>query len=427
MEIFIIFLLILLNGVFSMSEIALVSAKKPRLEADSRKGSKRAKTAFHLTKTPDIFLSTVQIGITLIGIMTGIYSGNNITDDLEFVLSSVVILVPYAGGLAVGLVVVAITFFTLVLGELVPKRIGLSNPEKYAKLLAGPMTLISKVTAPFVWLLIKASGLVLKLFNIKQAEVQVTEEEIRAMVEEGARGGIVQAVEQDIVERVFHLGDRRISSLMVYRTEVISIPLEAEVSQIRNILSDSLYSVYPVVENNLDNVVGVVYLKDLFRHLTEENFRIKDYIKPASYIAETTSAYKTLEIFKRTGVHYSLVTDEYGTIMGIVTMNDILEALLGDGVENGREEPGIQQREDGSWLVDGDFPFHEFLHHFNLAIGVHSYHFDTLGGLILSELGYIPKAGEKILWSGYELEVVDMDRVKIDKVLVIHLKEDFTD
>ena len=426
MEILIVFLLILLNGVFAMSEIYLVSAKKPRLEAAARKGSKQAKTALRLANAPDVFLSTVQIGITLIGILTGIYSGENITNNLEVYLADIPYISAYADGLSVTIVVVVITFFTLVLGELVPKRIGLSHPENFAMLLAGPMTLLSKITAPFVWLLTKTSDAVLKLFRVKQAEANVTEDEIRAMVEEGARGGIVQAVEQDIVERVFHLGDRRISSLMTYRADVVSLPAHASIAQIRSLLSDTLFSVYPVVETSLDNVLGVVYLKDMFRHLGQEDFKLKDYIKPAKYISETTSAYKALEMFKQSGVHYSLVADEYGTVMGIVTMNDILDALVGDSVEIGEEEWGIQQREDGSWLVDGDYPFHHFLHYFDLHTD-QQHHFDTLGGLILNELGYIPTEGEKIVWSGLELEVMDMDRVKIDKVLVTKLQTEFSD
>ena len=421
MAIVIIFILILLNGIFSMAEISLVSAKKPRLDAEAKKGNKKAKTALNLANSPEEFLSTVQIGITLIGILTGIYSGEAITGKLKIYLASFTFLEPYAGGLAVGIVVVLITFFSLVLGELVPKRIGLSNPEAFAKLLAGPMLVISKATAPFVWLLTVTSDLVLRIFNVKQAEIRVTEEEIKAMVEEGARGGIVQEVEQDIVERVFYLGDRRISSLMTYRADVVSLDVDADVHEIRSVLNDTLFSVYPVVEDNLDDVEGVVFLKDMFRHLGEPNFGLKDYIKPASYISETTSAYKALEIFKQTKVHYSLVTDEYGTVMGLVTMNDILDALIGDGIEAGGEESGIVEREDGSWLIDGDYSFHDFLHFFDLPSDIEHHQFDTLGGLILSKLGYIPKAGEKIVWIDLEMEVVDMDRVKIDKVLVKRL------
>jgi putative hemolysin len=203
----------------------------------------------------------------------------------------------------------------------------------------------------------------------------------------------------------------------------VSIDLKANQQKIRAVLNDTLYSVYPVVEGSLDEVAGVVYLKDMFRHLGEPNFQLKDYLQPASYISETTSAYMALSIFKKSGIHYSLVTDEYGTIMGLVTMNDILDALVGDGTEAGEEAWGIQEREDGSWLVDGDYPFHDFLHFFDLPSDIEPHTFDTLGGLILSKLGYIPKAGEKLVWTDLELEVVDMDRVKIDKVLVTRLEQ----
>lgn len=418
MEILIVFVLILLNGVFSMTEIALVSVNKPRLETAAKKGNSRAKIALKLANAPEEFLSTVQIGITLISILTGIYSGEAITNKLEAFLASYAFLSPYADGLAVVIVVILITFFTLVLGELVPKRIGLSNPEAIAKLMSAPMLGVSKVTAPFVWLLTLTSDMVLRVFNIKPAEIKVTEDEIRALVEEGARGGIVQGVEQNIVDRVFYLGDRHISALMTYRTEVVSIDISADAQKVRSVLNDTLYSVYPVVEGNLDKLVGVVYLKDMFKHLNEPDFKLASYVKPPVHVFETTSAYKTLEIFKNTGVHYSLVTDEYGSVMGLVTMNDILDALVGDSLEAGGDDSGIQEREDGSWLIDGDYPFHDFLHFFDLPSDIEPHHFDTLGGLILHRLGYIPKAGDKIVWMELVLEVVDMDRTKIDKVLV---------
>ncbi len=422
MEILIVLLLILLNGVFAMSEIALVSAKKPRLETAAKKGSRQAKIALRLANNPTEFLSTVQIGITLIGILMGIYSGENITRHLAAYLATVSFTSTYANGIAVAIVVICITFFTLVLGELVPKRIGLANPETIATVLSGPMTLLSKITAPFVWLLTATSDLVMRLFNIKPAPINVTEDEIKAMVEEGTRGGIVQEIEQDIVARVFHLGDRRISSLMTYRSDVAFLNIEAEAAQIREKISETLYSVYPVYEDHdIDKVVGVVFLKDLFLALSEPAFQLRSYIKPATYILETTSAYKAMENFKQSRVHYSLVTDEYGTIMGIVTMNDILEALVGDVAEFDVDTTPIQEREDGTFLLDGDYSFYDFLHYFDISPDGQSHPFDTVGGLILTELGYIPNLGEKIIWKGLELEVIDMDHIKIDKILVKRL------
>ncbi|WP_162055653.1 hemolysin family protein [Pontibacter pamirensis] len=417
MELLILLLLILLNGVFSMSEIALVSAKKIRLESAARKGSPGARAALRLAESPNKFFSTVQIGITLIGILTGIYSGENITGDVEAFLSSFAFARPFADTAALVLVLVAITYFTLVLGELVPKRIGLANPESVSTLVARPMQLLSKVAAPFVWLLTFTSDLVLRALRVRPAENRVTEEEVRAIVAEAAHGGEVQEIEQDIVERVFFLGDRRVDSLMTYRGDIVFLNLREGPDALRALIGSSLYSVYPVFEGSIDNVVGVVFLKDLFTPLQETGFELGRYLKPVRYLAETTSAYRALEHFKSTGVHYSLVTDEYGTVMGIVTMNDILEALVGDVAQAG-EAGHIQPREDGSWLVDGHCAFHDFLRYFGLPHGGQAYPFQTVAGLLLSELGHIPQEGERLQWGGLELEVIDMDSAKIDKVLV---------
>jgi putative hemolysin len=417
MELLILLLLILLNGVFSMSEIALVSAKRVRLESAARKGTAGAGTALKLAESPNTFLSTVQIGITLIGILTGIYSGENITNDVEASLASFAFLRPFADTAAVVLVLVGITFFTLVLGELVPKRIGLSNPEAVSTLVARPMRLLSKAAAPFVWLLTFTSDLVLRVLRIRPAEERVTEEEIKAIVAEAAQGGEVQEIEQGIVERVFFLGDRRVESLMTHRGEIDFLSLQDGADVVRSRVGSSLHSVYPVYDGMVDNVVGVVLLKELFMPLQEEGFALAPYLRPARYLAETTSAYRALEHFKGTGVHYSLVTDEYGTVGGIVTINDILEALVGHVPQAGQAGQ-IQPREDGSWLVDGYCPFHDFLRYFGLPQDGQGYPFQTVAGLLLTELGRIPKEGDRLQWGGLELEVVDMDSARIDKLLV---------
>lgn len=421
MELLIVLLLILLNGVFSMSEIALVSAKRIRLEASAKKGNSQAKTALELAGSPNRFLSTVQIGITLIGILTGIYSGETITNDMQAFLVSFAFIRPYADTAAVVLVLILVTYFTLVLGELVPKRIGLANPEAVSKLVAGPMRLLSKIVSPFVWLLTFTSDLVLRLLRVSPSESRVTEEEIKAIIAEATQGGEVQEIEQDIVERVFFLGDRKAESLMTYRSDIVFLRLEDDAAAIRSMVGSSLYSVYPVYEGNLDNVIGVVFLKDLFNPLQDTGFELKRYLRPARYLAETTSAYRALESFKSTGVHYSLVTNEYGTIVGIVTMNDILEALVGDVPKLGEEEMAIQQRDEASWLVDGHCSFHDFLQYFEVSADYHSHSFNTVGGLLLSELGHIPKEGERIEWAGLGLEVIDMDNARIDKLLVKRL------
>jgi putative hemolysin len=424
MEIVIIFLLILLNGVFSMSEIALISARKNRLETAAKKGNTSAKIALDLANSPNKFLSTVQIGITLIGILTGIYSGDKITQDVQFFYESFTLTHPYANSLAVGTVVVVLTFFSLVLGELLPKRIGLNYPEAIAKAVAVPMKMISVVTAPFIWLLTHSTEFILKLLKIKPtADGKVTEEEIKAIIKEGTEGGEVQEIEQDIVERVFHIGDRKINSLMTHRKALVYLSLEDDLKETKEKVLDELHSIYPVCEDNLDNVMGVVLLKDLFASFEKGGFDLKSICKEPVYFIEHTSAYKALEIFKKTKVHYAFVTDEYGILQGIITLNDILEALVGDAAEFYEEEFQLISREDGSWLVDGHYSLHDFLTYFDMDDLINDYDVTTVSGLIMTELSYIPKVGEKLIWNKMELEVMDMDGVKIDKVLVRNLKE----
>jgi len=413
-----------LNGVFSMSEIALISARKSRLETSAKKGNPSAKTALDLANSPNKFLSTVQIGITLIGILTGIYSGDKVTDDVKIFLDQYVVLQPYSSNLSVGIVVVILTFFSLVLGELLPKRIGLNYPEAIAKAVAFPMKVISIITAPFIWLLTISTESMLKLFRIRPtADGKVTEEEIKAIIKEGTEVGEVQEIEQDIVERVFHIGDRKVNSLMTHRKSVDYLSLEDDFATLKQKVLDEIHSVYPVCEESLDEVVGVVLLKDLFAKFETGNFNLKDIIKEPVYLIEHTSAYKALDIFKKTKVHYAIVTDEYGITQGMITLNDILEALVGDASDFYHEEFQLVAREDGTWLVDGHYSLHDFLTYFDLDELINDYEVTTVSGLIMTELSYIPKQGEKLIWNLFELEVIDMDGVKIDKVMVRSLKE----
>lgn len=424
MEIVIIFLLILLNGVFSMSEIALISARKNRLETAAKKGNTSARTALDLANSPNKFLSTVQIGITLIGILTGIYSGEKVTEDVKLFLEGYTVLQPYSQSLSVGIVVVVLTFFSLVLGELLPKRIGLNYPEAIAKAVAVPMKMVSVVAAPFIWLLTISTEFILDVFKIKPtADGKVTEEEIKAIIKEGTEGGEVQEIEQDIVERVFHIGDRKVNSLMTHRKSVVYLSLEDGLQETKEKVLDELHSVYPVCEDNLDNIVGVVLLKDLFSNFEKGKLDLKVIAKEPVYFIEHTSAYKALDIFKKTKVHYAFVTDEYGVLQGIITLNDILEALVGDAAEFYEEEFQLIAREDGTWLVDGHYSLHDFLTYFDMDDLINDYEVTTVSGLIMTELSYIPKVGEKLIWNKMELEVMDMDGIKIDKVLVRSLKE----
>lgn len=413
-----------MNGVFSMSEIALISARKNRLETSAKKGNTSAKTALDLANSPNKFLSTVQIGITLIGILTGIYSGDKVTDDVKVFLDQFEILQPYSANLSVGIVVVILTFFSLVLGELLPKRIGLNYPESIAKTVALPMKIISVITAPFIWLLTISTESLLKLFRIRPtADGKVTEEEIKAIIKEGTEVGEVQEIEQDIVERVFHIGDRKVNSLMTHRKSVDYLTLQDDLATLKQKVLDEIHSVYPVCEENLDEVVGVVSLKDLFAKFESGDFNLREIMKEPVYLIEHTSAYKALDIFKKTKVHYAIVTDEYGITQGMITLNDILEALVGDASDFYHEEFQLVAREDGTWLVDGHYSLHDFLTYFDLDELINDYEVTTVSGLIMTELSYIPKQGEKLIWNLFELEVIDMDGVKIDKVLVRSLKE----
>lgn len=407
-----------------MSEIALISARKNRLETAAKKGNKNAKTALDLANSPNEFLSTVQIGITLIGILTGIYSGDKITQDMQDFVGSFPALLPYSHSIAVGIVVVTLTFFSLVLGELLPKRIGLNYPEGIAKAVAFPMKIVSTVTMPFIWLLTKSTDFLLKMLQIKPtADGKVTEEEIKAIIKEGTEVGEVQEIEQDIVERVFHIGDRKVNSLMTHRSDIVYLSLEDSQEEIKAKVIDELHSVYPVCEDNLDNVFGLVLLKDLFVSFESGKFDLKAITREPVYLIEQTSAYKALENFKTSKLHYAFVVDEHAIFQGVITLNDILEALVGDASDFDEDEYKLVSNEDGTWLVDGQYSLHDFLTFFDLDELTTDYEVTTVSGFFITELGNIPSQGEKIIWNKLELEALTMDGAKIDKVLIKQYKE----
>lgn len=418
MEIFIIVGLILLNGLLSMSEIALVSARKTRLDMEAKKGNKSAQTALDLANEPDRFLSTIQIGITLIGILTGLYSGDAFACDLAEVVSLVPVLEPYALGLSKAAIVIVVTYLTLIMGELVPKRIGMGYSERVSMLVAKPMNLLSKLASPFVWLLSKSTALVIKIAGIKTGEAaKVTEEEIKAVVKEGFDGGEVQEVEQDIVERVFNLGDRNVGSIMTHRSDLVWLDLTDSNDQIREKVQENLFNIYPVASEEFDNFKGVVYLKDLFGRIDEPDFSLEQVVRPPQYLPENQSVYNALEQFKQARVKYGIVTDEFGCIQGIVTLKDIMEGLIGQVPEAG-EEAEITERSDGTWLVDGQYSFYDFLEYFDLEDLYAEHDYNTLSGLILEILERVPKTGETLTWLNFQFEIVDMDGARIDKVLV---------
>ena len=418
MEIFIIIGLILLNGILSMSEIALVSARKARLELDAKRGNKSAQTALKLAGEPDRFLSTIQIGITLIGILTGLYSGEAFAYNLAEVVRHVPVLEPYALGVSKTIIVIIVTYLTLIMGELVPKRIGMGYAERVSMLVAKPMYFLSKLALPFVWLLSKSTSLVIKITGIKaNEENKVTEEEIKAIVKEGFDGGEVQEVEQDIVERVFNLGDRNVGSIMTHRSDLVWLDVTDSIEKIREKVQENLFNIYPVASEKFDNIKGVVYLKDLFGRIDEPDFSLEEVIRPAQYLPENQSVYNALEQFKEAHVKYGIVTDEFGGIQGIVTLKDIMEGLIGQVPEVG-EEAEIVQRADGSWLVDGQYNFYDFLEYFDMEDLYAEHDYNTLSGLILEILERVPKTGETLTWLTFEFEIVDMDGARIDKVLV---------
>lgn len=423
-ESIIILLLILLNGIFSLAEIALISARKSKLMADAKRGSRAAQRALDMANEPDRFLSTVQIGITLIGILTGLYSGDVLAADFATILTGWGVSAVYAPSIAQSLIVFIVTYLSIVAGELVPKRIGLALADRAAKLLAPPMHLLSVAAKPFVWLLSQSTVLIVKLMGIRDNENRVTEEEIKTMIQEGAEAGEVQEVEQDIMERVFVMGDLKVSSIMTYRKELVCLDIHMNAAEVRDIIHDSLYEAYPVIDGTLEKVCGIATLKALIVGLDRPDFSLESIISQPLYLPENMTVYKALELLKEQKVSRALVCDEYGSTQGIVTTKDILEGLVGEvGDTADDEQPYIIERQDNKgWLVDGQCPLYEFLTYFECEeLSAHAPNCNTLAGLILERLGHIPETGERLMWQDFRMEIIDMDGARIDKVLVVRV------
>jgi putative hemolysin len=419
MEILILLGLIILNGLFVMSEIALVSARKARLEAMAEKGDKKAESALKLSNSPETFLSAAQIGITLIAILTGVYSGERFGKQLEPVIAKIDPLAHYALTIATTIVVIIVTFLSIVFGELIPKRIGLAKAETIAKVVAKPMVIFSKITYPVVLLLNKTSNLFFKVFNIKNAKDEsVTEEEIKAIINEGTEYGAIEEEEQELIERIFHLGDRNITSLMTHRSDIIWFDLNDNEEVVRDKILKEPHSVYPICDGTIDNIKGMVSIKDLY--IIDDFTRFKDIVQPAMFVPENNTAYQVMERFKETKQHSCFIVDEYGSLQGMITLNDILEAIVGEIPQTGVQDYEIVEREDGTFLVDAQIPFYDFLSRFDKAdwASEEEYSFDTLAGCVLQVLERIPQTGDKLSWRGFDIEVIDMDGHRIDKVLV---------
>lgn len=420
MELLIIILLVLLNGVFAMSEMSLVSSRKFKLENSKKKGSAGAKKALELSENPTKFLSTVQIGITLIGILLGVYSGENLTNDFKNFLDQFAFLQSFSKPLATVGIVIFITYLSILLGELLPKRIAMTFPEKIITMLAKPMDILSKVTSPFVLLLTTSNNLLLKALGIKStSDSIVTEEEIKSIVRESAQEGQIDQIEHNIVERVFELGDRKINTLLTHRNAMSYLNITDSLETVLKKISDNKHSAYPVTSgHSLDYITGIVLMKDLFPIEDPESFELKKHLRQPIYLNENFYAYKVLEIFKKEQNHYGIVIDEYGNTVGMVTMHDVLDALVGDTSTDENFDYRIVQRSENSWLADAQFPIVEFIKYFDLE-----YEFDnkdnytTLVGFFLNERGST-EVGDKVKIEDLELEIIDKDRQRVDKILI---------
>lgn len=417
MEIFLILGLIILNGLFAMAEIALISARKTRLELQANKGDEQAKYALALATHPDTFLSTVQIGITLMSILTGIFSSDSIKDSIEIFLKKFTLIAPYSNSVATVVVVIIITYLSLV-SELLAKRIGLSKPERIAKLVSQPMRLLSTVTYPFVWLLSKSTNLLSDIFHIKPNDSPVTEEEIKAIISEGSESGAIEEKEHEIIERIFHLGDRNIMSLMTHRSDIEWMDVNSRVVDIKQRMSEVVHTSYPLCEGVIDQVKGIVSIKDIL--LAKDETPLREMMKPALFVPENNTAYQVLERFKLKSSNCCFIVDEYGSIEGMMTLNDILEAIVGDIGPAAEDDYEIFQREDGSFLIDAQLPFYDFLSRFEKTnyITDEEPDFNTLAGFVLHHLQTIPNTGDTFIWEEFKFEIIDMDGNRIDKILV---------
>ncbi|MFN6529627.1 hemolysin family protein [Nostoc sp. ChiSLP03a] len=423
-EISIILVLIIANGVFSMSEMAIVSARKVRLQQLANQGDAKAMAALKLAESPNHFLSTVQVGISLIGILTGAFGGATIANRLVVYVRLVPLLAPYSEPISFGIVVLIITYLSLIVGELVPKRLALNNPERIASIVAIPMQALAAIASPVVFLLSTSTDLILRVLGITAStEPQVTEEEIKILIEQGTEAGTFEEAEQDMVERVFRLGDRPVSYLMTPRPDIVWLDLDDSAEENRQKMVDSAYSRYPVCQGGLDNVLGVMPVTDLLaRSFRGEPLDLTVGLRQPVFVPESTRGLKVLELFKQTITHMALVVDEYGVIQGLVTLNDIMSEIVGDVPStDGQDQPQAVQREDGSWLLDGMLPVEEFLELFGMEEWESEERgsYQTLGGFVITHLGRIPAAADHFEWQSMRIEVMDMDGNRVDKVLVV--------
>lgn len=426
MEIAILFALILLNGLFAMSEIALVTARKVRLQKMIDEGDSGAAAAVKLGEDPTRFMSTIQIGITSIGVLNGIVGESVLAAPLSAWLTSVGVPQPSGGYIATGLVVVTITYFSIVVGELVPKRIGQSYPETFARLVARPINFLALATKPFVWLLSTSTRALLRLMGVKETSGSpVTEEEIHAMLVEGTTAGVIESHEHTMVRNVFRLDDRQIGSLMVPRGDVVCLDIDASFDENLQCIEESDHARFPVVRSGMDNILGVINARQwLSRTFRDKAHGLADQpLQQALYVPETITGMELLDNFRLSDVHMAFVIDEYGEVQGIVTLQDLIEAITGEFQPRDPETSWALQREDGSWLLDGHIPVPELKDRLALISVPEEdrgrYH--TLSGMIMLLTGRLPNVTDTVQWEDWKLEVVDMDGKTIDKILATRL------
>ena len=426
-EILLIFFLIILNGLLALSELALVSARKTRLEQLANEGALRAHIALKLVNSPDSFLSTIQIGITFISILAGAFGGATIAKLMERYFATFPVLVPYSETISIAIVVVCITYFSLIIGELIPKKLALNNPENLAILVAPTIYRFSKLAHPLVVLLSGSTNTLLRVFRFKASPEQtVTEEEIKILIDKGTQAGTFQEFEQDTIERVFRLADRRVAVLMTPRTDIVWLDLNESEDETKRKIVRHIYSAYPVARDTLDNVVGVIRGKELLSLAMEgKPFDLKKTFRTPLFVLETTPAVKVMELFKKSKMHIGFVVDEYGTIQGLVTFGDILRSVFEDVEDTVEGEREIVKREDGSLLISGSLALDEFMDYMEIVKLSDDEHtgINTIGGFVMAQLGTVPLEGQHFEWNGLKFEVVDMDGRRVDKILVSRIKD----
>jgi putative hemolysin len=421
-EIIVIFILFVINAFFAMSELAIVSSSRPLLRQKAKQGDARAATALRLAEDSGTFLSTVQVGITLVGIVAGTYGGASITEKLGPVLNHYPVIAPYGHVLAGVIVVTVITYFSVIIGELLPKQLALRNAESVALVVAGPMSILSKITAPFVYLFETSARLVLMLFGMAGRDAEeVTEAEVHAVLAEGAESGVFEKAEHEMLRRIISLADRSVKSIMTHRTEMVALDIKDTLGDVIDVVKESGHSRYPVTDGSPDSVVGAVRAKDILRaSLTPRSFHMKNYMQEIPTIPEMTTCLRAFEIFKASNIHMAVIVDEYGSTEGIVTSADLLEAIIGILPSNydDVEDIQIRERDDGSWLIDGRTPIHEMQLTFGLDRLSTEEGYETIAGFLVQQLRKNPEEGDRLEEFGYRFEVIDMDGRRIDKILM---------